>query len=48
MPEGAYTNRILNMPQVLNMPKSSEYGRALNTRALHSVLHMPDYALTEF
>ena len=25
-----------------------EYGRVLNMRALHSVLNMPEYALTEF
>ena len=41
------------MAQVLNMPKfwlweSSGYGRVLNMRALHSVLNMPEYALTEF
>ena len=28
--------------------KISEYGRVLNMRALHSVLNMPEYALTEF
>ena len=27
---------------------NSEYGRVLNMRALHSVLNMPEYALTEF
>ena len=27
--------------------KSSEYGRVLNMLALHSVLNMPEYALTE-
>ena len=48
LPEYAYIKMILNMPQVLNMPKfwirqSSEYGRVLNTRALHNVLNMPEY-----
>ena len=27
--------------------QSSKYGRVLNVRALHSVLNMPEYALTE-
>ena len=41
------------MPRVLNMPKfwisqSFEYGSLLNMRALHSVINMPEYALTEF
>ena len=44
---------LLNMPRVLNIPKfwiwpSSECGKVLNMLALHSVLNMPDYALTEF
>ena len=44
--------RILNMPRVLNMPKLwiwqiYEYGKVFNMRALHSVLNMPEYALTE-
>ena len=52
MPECAYTNRILNMPWFLNMPKfwiclSSEYGRLFNMRALHSVLIMQENALKE-
>ena len=43
----------MNMPGVLNMAKfwiwqSSEYGRVLKLRALHSILNMPEYALTEF
>ena len=48
MLKGAYINRILNMPLVLNMSKSLEYSRVLNMRALHSVLNMPGYALTDF
>ena len=45
--------QILNMSCVPNMPKfwiweSSEYGRALNMLVLHSLLDMPEYALTEF
>ena len=28
--------------------QSSEYGRALNMLALHSILNMPEYALTGF
>ena len=52
MPECTYTNRILNIPQVLNMPKfwiweSSEYDRVLNMRGLHNVLTMRECALTE-
>ena len=54
MPDCAYIKSILNMPQagpkfvkVLNMAKSSEYGKALNMRALHSVLNTSEYALTE-
>ena len=40
------------MPWVLNMPKfrirqSSEYARVLTMRMLHSILNMPEYALTE-
>ena len=51
MPECAYINRILNMPQILNMPKfwlwqCCEYGRVLNMWTLHSILSMPEYALT--
>ena len=53
MPECAYINEIPNIPRVLNKSKfciwqSSEYGRVLNMRALHSVLNMPEYALAEF
>ena len=33
MPECAYINRILNMPRVLNMPKS-ERGKVLNMAEL--------------
>ena len=41
------------MPRILNMPKffvwqSSKYGRVLNILALHNILDMPEYALTEF
>ena len=41
------------MSQVLNMPKfwisqNSEYDSVLTMWALHSVLNMPEYALTEF
>ena len=32
--------------KILNI--SSEYGRVPNMRALHSVLNMPEYALTDF
>ena len=53
MPKCAYINMILNVPCVLNIPKlcirpSSEYGMVLNMLALHSILNMPEYALTEF
>ena len=44
-------NRNLNIPRVINMPKfwqSSEYGRVLNMRALHNVLNMSEYGMTEF
>ena len=34
---------VPNMPRVL-----SEYGKVLNMQALHGVLNMPEYALTEF
>ena len=34
--------------KLLNMAKFSEYGRVLYMRALHNVLNMPEYALTEF
>ena len=44
MPQCAYINRILNMPQVLNM---SMAGFLINMRAFHSVLNMLEYALTE-
>ena len=44
MPQCAYINRILNMPRALNM---SLAGFLLNMRALHSVLNMLEYALTE-
>ena len=52
-PEYAYINRILIMPQVLNMPKSwiwqsSGYGRGLNMKTLCSILNILEYALTEF
>ena len=48
MPEFAKINWILNMLQVLNIPKfqmweSSEYDTILNIRALHSILNMPQY-----
>ena len=50
MPEYAQINKILNMLQVLNVPKfriwqSSEYVRVVDMQALHSVLSMPEYAL---
>ena len=56
MPEFAWMylyNRILNMTRLLNMSnfliwQSSEYDGVLNTRLLHIVLNMPEYALTEF
>ena len=40
------------MSRVLNMPKfwiwqSSKYDSVLNMQALHSVLNMPEYALSE-
>ena len=47
MSECAYKDTILDMPWVLNMP-NSECGRVLNTRALHGVLNMPRYTLTNF
>ena len=45
MPEYAQINRVLNMPQALNMSKfwiwqSSEYGRVLKRRTLHTLLKM--------
>ena len=54
MPECAWMylyNRILNMTRLLNMSnfliwQSSEYDGVLNTRLLHIVLNMPEYALT--
>ena len=52
MPECAKINKILNLPRVLNKPKfwiwqSSVRGSVLNMPALHSVLNMPENALTE-
>ena len=47
MPKCAYINMVLNMPHILNR-QSAEYGRVPNMRALHSVLNVPEYALTEF
>ena len=38
--------RVVNI-KILNAA-SSEYGRVLNMRMLHSFLNMPEYALTEF
>ena len=41
--------RVLNIPKLLNMANMSpEYGGVLNMRALHSVLNIPEHALTEF
>ena len=37
--------------QYVSVPKydkSFEYGKVLNMRALHCILNMPEYALTEF
>ena len=53
IPEYAYTKGILNLLGVLNMQKfwisqSFEYSRVFNVRALHIVLNIPEYALTEF
>ena len=52
MPECAQIKTILNMHRVPNMPnfwiwQNSEYGRVFNMLALHSVLNMPEYVLTE-
>ena len=41
MPECAYTNRILNMPRVLNR-QSFEYGSSLIVLVLHKVLNLPE------
>ena len=51
MPEYAYISRILS--RILDLPKfwvsqNSLYRRVLNLQALHSVLNMPEYVLTEF
>ena len=45
--------QVLNVTRNLNMPKfwilqTFEYGRILHMQVLHSILNMPEYALSEF